>query len=109
MSSIVAVATPPDDVGEGSTTNALINPRSTQAGGSSHAERLAPPAERDTVDGVTRHAFVEACLSNNLSAVRAILDSRLPVDGRMYGGQTALHIAAQNGSVELLQLLLARG
>ena len=71
--------------------------------------RDPPLGEHDIIDHATANAFVDACLTNDVAAVRNLVDSGMPVNGRMFGGQTPLQIASQDGSIELLNLLLTRG
>jgi hypothetical protein len=66
-------------------------------------------ATRDTIDHATANAFVDACVSNDLGAIRHLIESGMSVNDRICGGQTPLQIASQSGSIELLDLLLARG
>jgi ankyrin repeat protein len=50
-----------------------------------------------------------AAAGRSRPAVEAVLDADIDVDARSHGGFTALHDAAQNGDLAIVELLLERG
>src|SRR5439155_15149940 len=50
-----------------------------------------------------------AAAGRSRPAVEAVLDADVDVDARSHGGFTALHDAAQNGDLAIVELLLERG
>ena len=67
-----------------------------------------------TMGGVVRPAariatLHSAAASNNVTALRSLLDAGVHPDARVKGGPTALMRAAASGQVQAVRLLLARG
>jgi ankyrin repeat protein len=65
-----------------------------------NAPLIAAPADE---------ALVNAAFENNTVKLLALLDEGVEVNQRDEYGSTALHWAAQHGSVEMVKVLLSRG
>ena len=69
----------------------------------------AEPALADRLDAADLAALVAAAEHGNIPAVELALEVGFPIGARGDDGATALHAAAYAGSVETVDLLLARG
>jgi uncharacterized protein len=75
-------------------------------------ERGADPASvarHDFIRVTPLHSAVAQEGAEDLRTVQALLDHGAPVDAGVEGGATALHSAAFNGNVAIVEVLLARG
>ena len=76
-------------------------------------QAVAAGARVDSLDARTsrngRYALNWATLNNHTAAVKLLLELKAPVEAENHTGFTALHHAAESGSIDAARILLAAG
>lgn len=67
------------------------------------------PVDEPSANGMRVTPLHSAAAARQLEIARWLVERGASVDARQHGGYTALHAAAQNGDLPLVELLLAHG
>jgi len=95
---------------QGSSGEAAIDDSSEMLGGAGVSSMPAAPEEVNEEDMTIEERFFAASGRNDVETLCSLLDSSaVKVNQEDEGGQTALHMAADAGANEALDLLLSRG